>query len=212
MTPTQKRNTLLAEHLVKNLKRRHYNAYFCPTRDELLTLLKALIPEGSSITWGGTMTIRDTGIPAMLKQEGKYEVIDRDEVTTEEEKQRIYRKAFDVDYYLSSVNAMSEDGVMVNIDGNGNRVAAITWGPKHVIFVVGLNKVCQDTDAAIKRARSTAAPINSMRFDMNTPCQADGVCHDCLSPDSICTYISIQRLSRPAGRCTVILVGEELGY
>ncbi len=211
MTPIKKRNELLAERVIKGLKRRHYNAFYCRDREELLSKVSALIPAGSSITWGGSMTIRDTGITTMLAN-GPYEVYDRDKVTTEEDKQRIYRKAFEVDYYLASVNAMSEDGVLVNIDGNGNRVAAITWGPKNVIFVVGMNKICQDTDAAIKRARSTAAPINSMRFTMDTPCQADGTCHDCLSPDSICTYISIQRLSRPAGRHTVILVDEELGY
>ncbi len=211
MTPIKKRNELLAERVIKSLKRRHYNAFYCRDREELLSKVSALIPAGSSITWGGSMSIRDTGITTMLAN-GPYEVYDRDKVTTEEDKQRIYRKAFEVDYYLASVNAMSEDGVLVNIDGNGNRVAAITWGPKNVIFVVGMNKICQDTDAAIKRARSTAAPINSMRFTMDTPCQADGTCHDCLSPDSICTYISIQRLSRPAGRHTVILVDEELGY
>ncbi len=211
MTPTKKRNELLAERVIKSLKRRHYNAFYCHDREELLSRVRALIPAGSSITWGGSMTIRDTGVTTMLAN-GPYEVYDRDMVTTEEDKLRIYRKAFEVDYYLASVNAMSEDGVIINIDGNGNRVAAITWGPKNVVFVVGMNKICQDTDAAIKRARSTAAPINSMRFTMDTPCQADGICHDCLSSDSICTYISIQRLSRPAGRHTVILVDEELGY
>ena len=124
----------------------------------------------------------------------------------------MYLKAFDCQYYLASVNAMSEDGQMVNIDGNGNRVAAITWGPEHVILVVGLNKVCQDLDAAIKRARSTAAPVNMARFQLPTPCQTDGTCHNCLSPDSICNYISIQRMSHPAHRHIVLLVGESLGY
>ena len=147
----------------------------------------------------------------MLK-EGNYEVYDREDVTTAEDKRRMYLKAFDCQYYLASVNAMSEDGQMVNIDGNGNRVAAITWGPEHVILVVGLNKVCQDLDAAIKRARSTAAPVNMARFQLPTPCQTDGTCHNCLSPDSICNYISIQRMSHPAHRHIVVLVGESLGY
>lgn len=205
------RNGRLAEHLLKALKARHYDAYYCETSGELLEKVKTLIPTGSSISWGGSMSIRDTGVTAMLKN-GDYEVYDRDDVTTTEDKIRIYRKAFECDYYLSSVNAMSEDGVIVNIDGNGNRVAAITWGPEHVIFVVGLNKVCRDTEAAISRARSTAAPINMARFDYKTPCQNDGVCHDCMSRDSICNYISIQRMSHPAGRHIVLLVGEDLGY
>lgn len=211
MDAKQKRNERMAERLVRNLKRRHYEAFFCRDAAELRERVAKLIPEGSTVTWGGSDSIRSTGVTQMLK-EGNYRVFDRDDVTTPEDKVRIYRQAFECDYYLSSVNAMSEDGVLVNVDGNGNRVAAITWGPSHVILVVGLNKVCHDTDAAIKRARSTAAPTNMARFDFDTPCQHDGLCHDCLSADSICNYISIQRMSHPAGRHTVLLVDEDLGY
>lgn len=205
------RNEKLAASLIENLKRRHYDAYYCHNIQELKNLVKQLIPEGSSITWGGSASIRDSGVTTLLKQ-GNYQVYDRDEAKSEEEKRAIYVKAFTCDYFLASANAISEDGVIVNIDGNGNRVAAITWGPRHVIFVVGMNKVCQDTDAAIKRARSTAAPINMARFDLKTPCQKDGRCHDCKSPDSICNYISIMRNSHPAKRHIVILVDENLGY
>ena len=134
------------------------------------------------------------------------------ERTLRDEAQRIYREAFSADYYLSSVNAISEDGVIVNIDGNGNRVAAITFGPKKVILVVGLNKVTQDVESALARARSTASPINAARFDIKTPCRADGTCHNCNSPESICNYIHFMRNSHPAGRHTVVLVGEDLGY
>lgn len=211
MTPREKRNGRLAEKLVKNLERRHYEAYFYKTREEAVEKIAQLIPEGSSVSWGGSMTIRDMGLTKKLKS-GNYEVYDREEVTAQEDKVAIYRKAFGCDYYISSVNAISEDGVIVNIDGNGNRVAAITWGPERVILVVGLNKVCQDVDAAIKRARSEAAPVNMARFDFNTPCRKDGVCHNCMSPDSICNYISIQRMSHPAKRHIVVLVDEVLGY
>ncbi len=211
MNPKKLRNERLAERLIKNLKRRHYDAYFCQTAEQLCQKVKELIPEGSSISWGGSDSIRSTGVTAMLKQ-GSYKVFDRDEVSTNEDKTNIYHEALRCDFYLSGVNAMSEDGVIINIDGNGNRVAAITWGPRHVIFVVGMNKVCQDTDSALKRARAIAAPTNMTRFDYNTPCQQDGACHDCLSEDSICNYISIQRMSHPAGRHIVILVDEILGY
>ncbi|MBO4825689.1 MAG: lactate utilization protein [Prevotella sp.] len=211
MTPRQKRNQLLAQKLIKNLKRRHYDAYYCQQASDILNKVRELIPERSSVSWGGSMSIRDTGVTQMLK-EGNYQVFDRDDVTTAEDKLRIYRKAFECDYYLASVNAMSEDGLLVNIDGNGNRVAAITWGPTHVILVVGLNKVCQDLDAAVKRARSEAAPVNMARFGLNTPCQTDGTCHNCLSADSICNYVSIQRMSHPAGRHIVILTDENVGY
>lgn len=211
MKPIEIRNERLAQKLMKNLARRHYESYYCKTAAEVVDKVRELIPEGSSISWGGSMTIRDTGVTRMLK-EGNYQVFDRDDVTTAEDKVRMYRKAFECDYYLSSVNAISEDGVIVNIDGNGNRVAAITWGPERVILIVGLNKVCQDLDAAVKRARSTAAPINMARFTNNTPCQVDGTCHNCLSAESICNYVSIQRMSHPAGRHIVILTDEAVGY
>ena len=211
MTPQETRDEKLAQRMIKNLEQRHYDAYFCKTAEDIRNQVKELIPEGSTISWGGSMTIRDSGVTKMLKA-GNYEVFDRDDVTTQEDKLRIYRKAFECDYYLASVNAISEDGVIINIDGNGNRVAAITWGPEHVILIVSLNKVCQDVDAAIKRARSTAAPTNMARFDFKTPCQIDGSCHDCKSKDSICNYISIQRMSHPAKRHIVILTSEDLGY
>lgn len=211
MTPKEMRNEKLAQRMIKNLTRRHFNACYCPTAAEAVERVSALIPDGSSVTWGGSMTIRDMGLTAALHKRD-LRVLDRDEAMTPEEAQRIYREAFSCDYYLSSANAISEDGVIVNIDGNGNRVAAITFGPKNVIFVVGLNKVAQDVNSALARAHSTASPINAARFDISTPCHADGVCHNCTSPDSICNYIHFTRNSHPAGRHTVVLVGEDLGY
>ena len=204
---------MLAEKLVGNLKQRHYEAFFCPTAQEAVEKITGMIPEGSSVTWGGSMTIRDMGLTKALHNKEGLDIWDRDLAPSREEAQEIYRRAFYADYYLSSVNAMSEDGEIVNIDGNGNRVAAITFGPKHVILVVGINKVTQNLDAAISRARSLAAPVNMMRFaDLNTPCKNDGMCHDCKSPDSICNYIQIMRNSHPVGRHIVVIVGEELGY
>ena len=157
------------------------------------------------------MTIRDMGIPQALRERGTLEVLDRDLVESNEEKLQMYVRAFTTDVYLSSANAISEDGVIVNIDGNGNRVAAITWGPKKVIFVIGLNKVAQTVEAALARARSIASPINAARFDIQTPCQQDGVCHNCNSSESICNYVHFLRNS-PRGKHTVVLVGEDLGY
>ena len=204
---------MLAEKLVGNLKQRHYEAFFCPTAQEAVEKITGMIPEGSSVTWGGSMTIRDMGLTKALHNKEGLDIWDRDLAPSREEAQEIYRRAFYADYYLSSVNAISEDGEIVNIDGNGNRVAAITFGPKRVILVVGINKVAQNLDAAISRARSLAAPVNMMRFaDLNTPCKNDGMCHDCKSPDSICNYIQIMRNSHPVGRHIVVIVGEELGY
>ena len=211
MTPQKQRNEHLAQTIIKNLKRRHIEGCYCATAEEAVKKVSELIADGSSVTWGGTMTVRDLGIPQYLKDRGTLEVLDRDLAETPEDKQAIYLKAFSADVYLSSANAISEDGVIVNIDGNGNRVAAITWGPKKVIFVIGLNKVAQNVEAALARARSTASPINAARFDINTPCHTDGVCHNCNSPECICNYVHFLRNS-PQGRHVVVLVGETLGY
>lgn len=211
MTPIETRNERLAQKMIKNLERRHFEACYCKTSEEAVKKVLELIPEGSSITWGGSATIRETGITKAL-HEGNYIVMDRDEAPDREAAQEIYRKAFCCDYYLSSANAISEDGVIVNIDGNGNRVAAITFGPKKVIFVIGMNKVAQDVQSALARARSTASPINAARFDIKTPCQADGMCHNCNSAECICNYIHFMRNSHPAGRHIVILLGEDKGF
>ena len=211
MKPQEQRNELLAKTIIKNLQRRHIEGFYCPSGEEAVKKVSELIADGSTVTWGGTMTVRDLGIPEHLKSRGTLEVIDRDLAETLEERQAMYLRAFSADVYLSSANAISEDGVIVNIDGAGNRVAAITWGPKKVIFVIGLNKVTQTVEAALSRARGTASPINSARFDIKTPCKADGVCHNCNLPECICNYVHFLRNS-PKGRHTVILVGENLGY
>lgn len=211
MSPIEIRNEKAAGKVIKNLARRNIEAFYCPTAREAVEKVLEMIPQGSSITWGGSMSIRDIGIPAALADAGKYEVYDRDKAPDRAAATEIYLKAFSCDYYLSSANAITEDGVIVNIDGTGNRVAAITFGPRNVIFIIGMNKLTQDTDSALARARSLAAPVNTARFDIQTPCKLDGVCHNCLSDDSICNYIHFLRHS-PKGKHKVILVGESIGY
>ena len=211
MSPIEIRNEKAAGKVIKNLARRNIEAFYCPTAREAVEKLLEMIPAGSSVTWGGSMSIRDIDIPAALANAGKYEVYDRDKAPDRAAATEIYLKAFSCDYYLSSANAITEDGVIVNIDGTGNRVAAITFGPRNVIFVIGMNKLTQNVDAALARARSLAAPVNTARFDIQTPCKLDGVCHNCLSDDCICNYIHYLRHS-PKGKHKVILVGECLGY
>ena len=211
MTPQELRNESLSTKMIKNLNRRNMEAFYCPTAEEAVKKVSELIADGSSVTWGGSMTVRDLGIPDMLRRRGTLEVLDRDLVEGEAV-QDIYLRAFTADVYLTSANAISEDGVIVNVDGNGNRVAAITWGPKKVIFIIGMNKVAQTVEAALSRARGTASPINAKRFDIKTPCQVDGMCHNCNSPESICSYVHFLRNSRNKGRHVVVLVGENLGY
>lgn len=212
MTPQEQRNELLAGRLIKNLNRRNMLGFYCPTAEEAVKKVSELIADGSSVTWGGSMTVRSLGIPDALRSRGTLEVLDRDLIDSPDEVKSIYLRAFTADVYLTSANAISEDGVIVNIDGNGNRVAAITWGPKKVIFVIGLNKVAQTVEAALARARGTASPINAQRFDIETPCHKDGICHNCNSPESICSYVHFLRNSRNPGRHVVVLVGEDLGY
>ena len=211
MSPIEIRNEKAAGKVIKNLARRNIEAYYCPTAREAVEKVLEMIPAGSSVTWGGSMSIRDIDIPAALANAGKYKVYDRDKAPDRAAATEIYLKAFSCDYYLSSANAITEDGVIVNIDGTGNRVAAITFGPRNVIFVIGMNKLTQNVDAALARARSLAAPVNTARFDIQTPCKLDGVCHNCLSDDCICNYIHYLRHS-PKGKHKVILVGESLGY
>lgn len=211
MSPIEIRNEKAAGKVIKNLARRNIEACYCPTAHEAVEKLLEMIPAGSSVTWGGSMSIRDIDIPVALANAGKYKVYDRDKAPDRAAATEIYLKAFSCDYYLSSANAITEDGVIVNIDGTGNRVAAITFGPRNVIFVIGMNKLTQNVDAALARARSLAAPVNTARFDIQTPCKIDGVCHNCLSDDCICNYIHYLRHS-PKGKHKVILVGESLGY
>ncbi len=211
MTPTQKRNDLLGPRVVKNLQSRHYEAFYFGKSEEAVTKILSLIPEGNVVSWGGSETIREIGLTRRI-HEGKFNVIDRDTATSPEEKMELARQALLCDTYLSSVNAISEDGWMVNVDGVGNRVAAIAFGPKQVIIVAGMNKVVKTPAEALARARNYASPINAQRFELKTPCLTTGACEDCRSADSICSYIVTMRSCRPASRINVVLVGENLGY
>ena len=203
-----KRNELLAQTVIKGLKSRNMSGYYASSREEALRIALELIPEGSSVTMGGAMSAHEIGLVDALKN-GNYHFIDRD---TYEDKRAAMLAAYDADVFLSSANAITSDGVMVNIDGNSNRVSAIAQGPKKVIFIVGMNKVCGDVDGAIKRARNVAAPINAQRFGLSTPCSKTGTCMNCKSPDTICCQILITRYSRHTDRIHVILVNDSLGF
>lgn len=206
-----KRNDLLAEQVIKNLKSRQMEGHYVQTKEEALALALELIPEGSSISWGGSMSIKAIGLPEALHK-GNYKVLDRDLCATPEEKAEMMHQALNCDYFLASCNAISEDGILVNIDGNANRVAAFAFGPKNVLLIVGMNKVVKSEEDAMGRARNEAAPINAQRFGLDTPCSKNGMCYDCKSPDCICCQILITRYSRAAKRIKVILVDENLGF
>ncbi len=203
-----KRNNLLAQKVIKGLESRNMKGYYAENKEEALKLALELIPENSSVTMGGAMSAHEIGLVDALK-EGNYNFIDRDKA---EDKRAAMLAAYDADFFLTSANAMTEDGVMVNIDGNSNRVSAIAQGPKHVLVIAGMNKICPDVDAAMKRARNVAAPINAQRFGLNTPCAKTGSCMNCKSPDTICCQFLITRFSRHEGRIHVILVNDSLGF
>ncbi len=203
-----KRNELLAQKVIKGLESRNMSGYYASDREEAKKIALSLIPEGSLVTMGGGQSVWDIGLPQALK-EGNYNFLDRNLV---EDKRAAMLAAYDADVFLASANAITEDGVMVNIDGNANRVSALAFGPKKLVLIVGMNKVCPDVDAAMKRARNVAAPINAQRFGLSTPCAKTGSCMNCKSPDTICCQFLITRFSRHAGRIHVILVNDMLGF
>ena len=203
-----KRNTLLAQKVIKGLQSRNMSGYYAADREEAVKIALSLIPEGSTATMGGGMSIHEIGLVDALKK-GNYNFVDRDEMA---DKRAAMMLAYDADVFLASCNAITEDGVLVNIDGNANRVSAIAQGPRKVVMIVGMNKVCSDVDGAMKRARNVAAPTNAQRFGLSTPCAKTGACMNCKSPDTICCQFLITRFSRHEGRIHVILVNDSLGF
>lgn len=196
--------------VAENFNKRGFEAYYCPTKDEALQKAISLIPENHVVSWGGSVSINDIGLrPYVLEHR---QVIDRDTAKTPEERKELLRKALLCDTFIMGTNAATEDGQLYNIDGTGNRVAALIFGPKQVVVIVGMNKVEPTLEAAITRARSVASPMNMQRFSKKTPCAITGMCADCLSPDSICNQMVRTRRCAPAGRIKVILVGENLGF
>ena len=205
------RNKLLGETLVKNLTKRGMGAYYCATKEEALAKDLELIPETDVVSWGGSVSVKDIGLLAAIKR--RNPVIDRDLADTPEEKMELMRNALLCDTFLMSSNAISKDGQLVNIDGNGNRVAALVFGPKQVVVVAGVNKVVGSLEAAMDRARNVAAPINAFRFPgLPTPCAKLGICAECASSTSICSQVLITRTCRVPERIKVIIVGENLGF
>ena len=203
-----KRNDLLAEQIIKGLESRNMSGYYAKSKEEALKMALDLIPEGSRVAKGGSMSVVEIGLEDAVKN-GNYEYCDRAAMKDKREAELF---AYSADVYLGSVNAITEDGVLVNIDGNSNRVSAYAYGPEKLVLIVGLNKVASDADAAMKRARNEAATINAQRFGLSTPCSKTGRCMDCKSPDNICCQFLITRFSKHKDRIHVILVNENLGF
>lgn len=211
LTQRKMQNDKAGPKVAEALNKRNFEAYYCSDRAAAVEKVLELIPQNHVVSWGGVTTVDELSIKDALRQRGQA-VIDRDTAKDAGERQEMLKKALTCDSFLMSSNAISADGQLVNIDGTGNRVAALCFGPSQVVVVAGMNKVAGDLDGAMRRAREVAAPINAQRFQLKTPCSVNGLCADCKGPDSICAQIVITRMCKPAGRIKVVLVGEDLGF
>lgn len=211
MSFVKQSNAKAAATILGKLPKRNMEGYFCETREEAVQKALELMPEGSAVSWGGSMSINECGLMDALKKH-RYTLIDRSLAATEQEKREIYARTVMADYYLMSTNAITMDGELVNIDGFGNRVACLCSGPQNVIIIAGMNKVVNSIEAGIERIRTKAAPPNTTRLGKNTPCAKTGVCGSCFSPDCICSQTVITRRSGIPGRIKIILVNEDLGF
>ncbi|MCC3870033.1 lactate utilization protein [Terrisporobacter mayombei] len=200
------------ERTIKNLNNRNMEGYYVNDEQELIELLKELISENSLVGVGDSMTLFQTGVIDFLRKEN-LNFLDKYKCgITSEEKREIYIKNFSADTFLCSTNALTEEGELYNIDGNGSRVAPMLYGPKQVILVTGINKIVRDIEEAEKRVRNYAAPIDAKRLGKKTPCVELGYCVDCKNTNRICNDFVIVRGQFVKGRIKVIIVGEQLGY
>lgn len=212
MNPKQMHYETLANTVIKNLQKRRMEGCYCATVEEAEKKAFSYLTEGCTVSFGGSMTLEDTGMLTALRHDPGIHLIDRATATSPEETKKLFHDALSADFYFMSTNAITTDGELVNIDGNGNRVAALIYGPEYVIVMAGMNKVAANVEEALSRVHNTATPMNCKRLNKQTPCSTTGVCSDCLSPDCICNQVVITRRSGIEGRIKVILIGEELGY
>lgn len=200
-----------AETVIKNLQKRHIQGFYVASKEEAVKKACSFLQDQDTISWGGSMTLAEIGLITTLEQAGCYTLLDRSKVSSDEVDD-LYHRAFFTDTYFMSTNAITLEGELINIDGTGNRVASLIYGPKQVVIIAGMNKVAPNQTEALSRIHHVACPQNAIRLHKKTPCSLTGACHDCLSEDCICMQTVITRNSKPAGRIKVILVGEHLGY
>lgn len=212
ISPKKKGYQRQAETIIKNLKKRNMEGFYCENRGEAKRLVMDLMKDGGSVGFGGSVTISELGILEAVEEAPALELIDRRTARTPEAMREIFFETTAADYFLMSTNAITLDGELVNIDGKGNRLACLIFGPKTVIIIAGMNKVTADIESGIKRIQNTSCPANAAVFDLQTPCGTAGRCQDCHSPQTMCCQVAVTRHSRFEGRIKVILVGEELGH
>ncbi len=212
MEPKKQYYKNTAETIIKNMKKRQIEGYYFETSREAIEMASSLLKPGASVGFGGSMTLNESGMMDALLNNPDITLYDRSQAKNAEEIKEIYHKSLSADFYFMSANAITTDGELVNIDGNGNRVAALIYGPEYVIILAGMNKVVRNTQDAVSRVHNIAAPPNGNRLNKQTPCALTGVCGDCFSPECMCSHTVITRRSGVNGRIKVLLIGEELGY
>ena len=205
MSPKQEFYKIQAEEIIKKLKMRGMNGIYCRSKEDAKKYVLDMIEDGASVAWGGSESLKETGILDAV-------MADKERLVTDEQKRELKGKIAMCDYFLMSTNAITLDGELVNIDGAGSRLSYLIYGPEKVIIVAGMNKVSTDVEDAVKRVRNIASPPNAIRLSCDTPCAKYGRCMNCISDDSICCQVVVTRRSRIINRINVILVGEELGY
>lgn len=204
-------NEIKINRTLEALRKNNMEGYLINTENELIHKIQELVNEGSKVSLGGSMTLFETKIMEHLRS-GRYELLDRyKEGLTADKIKEIYRKSFFCDAYFTSTNAITEEGELYNVDGNGNRVAAMLYGPDKVIVIAGVNKIVKDINEAIYRVENLAAPANAKRLNRKTPCTVTGKCMNCNSPERICREYTVIRKPVP-NRIFVLLLNEEYGY
>lgn len=200
-----------AKAIIKNLEKRNMTAFYCDSKEACRDKVLEIIGDNKSVSWGGTMSMKQCGIQQALEKNPTCTLLDRAKHPADKMKE-FFKEVAVCDYYIMGTNAITLDGELVNIDGNGNRLASLIFGPEHVIVIAGMNKVSTDIPEALHRVRNIASPPNTVRLNKNTPCAVDGRCHDCMSPDCICNQVVITRRSREKERIIVLLVNDNLGF
>ncbi|MCR4842714.1 MAG: lactate utilization protein [Eubacterium sp.] len=213
MLPKKQYYANCAATIIKNLEKRNMKGVYFDTGREAAEYALGLVRAGDKVSYGGTMSMEELGMKEALAARDDITLYARTpDMTYIEADEKVYSKAFSCDWYFMSTNGITMDGELFNIDGWGNRTAALIYGPKNVVIVCGMNKVAPNLQACIDRVRNTASPANCVRLEKNTPCSKTGRCSECLSPDTICSQFVYTRHSAIPGRIQVVLAGEELGY
>ncbi|MFW5779954.1 MAG: lactate utilization protein [Bacillota bacterium] len=197
------------QQLEKNLKKRGFSPFFADNSQEAIEIIKELIPKNNSIGFGGSVTVDEIGLLNQIKDD--YKLLHRS-FYNKEQHEKLYKEMMNADWYITSTNALTMDGELVNIDGRANRVASMLFGPKNVLVILGKNKLVSDVKEGILRCRNVAAPPNAVRLNKKTPCRITNKCEYCMSEDTMCKATVIQHHPTSGKNVYVLIIDQSLGY